>query len=113
MFSFAKEIFFNKKICFQAVKLLTTNIPPKLTIDVLRQASKSCVVKREFAKAEMLVKQAVCLAKDVYGTNHSKYADCLIDYGFYLLNVDCITASMQVLITQLSLKCNNNGSENL
>jgi len=82
----------------EAVKLLTSAIPPKLTIDVLRQASKSCVVKREFAKAEMLVKQAVCLAKEKYGTSHSKYADCLIDYGFYLLNVDCITSSMQVCI---------------
>ena len=42
-----------------AVKLLSSTIPPKLTIDVLRQASKSCVVKREFSKAELLVKQAV------------------------------------------------------
>jgi len=97
----------------EAVKLLTTNIPPKLTIDVLRQASKSCVVKREFAKAEMLVKQAVCLAKDVYGTNHSKYADCLIDYGFYLLNVDCITASMQVYKNALDVRLDCFGSENL
>ena len=61
------------------VKLLATNIPPKLSIDVLRQASKYCVVKREFVKAELLVKQAVCLAKEVYGTSHSKYVDCLND----------------------------------
>jgi hypothetical protein len=79
----------------KAVQLLTPGLQPKLTIDVLRQASKACVVKREFRKAEILVKQAVCLAKGQYGTSHAKYADCLIDYGFYLLNVDCITASMQ------------------
>lgn len=97
----------------EAVKLLTPNIPPKLTIDVLRQASKSCVVKREFAKAEMLVKQAVCLAKEVYGTSHSKYADCLIDYGFYLLNVDCITASMQVYKNALDVRLDCFGAENL
>jgi len=97
----------------EAVKTLTSNVPPKLTIDVLRQASKSCVVKREFAKAEMLVKQAVCLAKEVYGINHSKYADCLIDYGFYLLNVDCITASMQVYKSALDVRLDCFGEENL
>ena len=42
-----------------AVKLLTPQSPAKLAVDVLRQASKSCVVKREFTKAELLVKQAV------------------------------------------------------
>jgi len=39
----------------EAVKLLSSSIPPKLSIDVMRQASKSCVVKREFLKAELLV----------------------------------------------------------
>ena len=43
----------------EAVKLLTPQSPAKLAVDVLRQASKSCVVKREFTKAELLVKQAV------------------------------------------------------
>ena len=38
----------------EAVKLLTTSFPPKLTIDMWRQASKSCAVKLEFGKAEML-----------------------------------------------------------
>ena len=88
----------------------------QVMIDVLRQASKACVVKREFSKvsfrgskthfgwwssqwgmrrsrmimrrrnreqrwppscdlqAEVLVKQAVCLAKMIYGTNHAKYS---------------------------------------
>jgi len=97
----------------KAVKLLNSNIPTKLTVDVLRQASKACVVKREFAKAEMLVKQAVTLSKDVYGCTHSKYADCLVDYGFYLLNVDCITASMQVYKTALDVRLECFGTENL
>ncbi len=35
------------------------------------------------------------LAREVYGENHPKYADALIDLGFYLLNVDCISKSMQ------------------
>lgn len=96
-----------------AVKLLSSNIPPKLTIDVLRQASKSCVVKREFSKAELLVKQAVSLAKTVYGDSHPKYADCLVDYGFYLLNVDCITASMKVYQNALDVRRMSFGGDNL
>ena len=64
-----------------SIRQLTPSLPTKLKIDVLRQASKSCVVKREFAKAEILVKQAVSLAKAVYGDSHPKYADCLVDYG--------------------------------
>ena len=56
------------------------------------------MVKREFAKAELLAKHAVCLAREVYGPHHAKYADCLVDLGFYLLNIDCIGPSMQVLI---------------
>lgn len=97
----------------KAVKLLTPSLPPKITIDVLRQASKACVVKREFSKAEMLVKQAVCLSKTQYGTCHVKYADCLIDYGFYLLNVDCITQSMQVYKNALDVRLECFGKENL
>ena len=88
----------------EAVKLLSSSIPPKLSIDVMRQASKSCVVKREFLKAELLVKQAVSLARSGYGESPPKYADCLVDYGFYLLNVDCITASMKVYQNALNVR---------
>lgn len=97
----------------ESVKLLSGSIPPKLSIDVMRQASKSCVVKREFSKAEMLVKQAVNLAKSVYGDSHPKYADCLVDYGFYLLNVDCITASMKFYQTALDVRKAAFGGDNL
>ena len=42
-----------------------------------------------------------------YNFNHNytlqRYADCLIDYGFYLLNVDCITASMMVSIININI----------
>ena len=69
--------------------------PPKTMIDALRQASKACVVKRLFAKAELLIQAAVGLAREVFGTSHPKYADCLVDYGFYLLNVDSIRKSLQ------------------
>jgi len=97
----------------KAVGLLSSSLPPKLTIDALRQASKACVVKREFAKAEMLIKEAVYRAKEMYGERHAKYADCLIDYGFYLLNVDCISSSMQVYRNALDVRLECFGPNNL
>ena len=39
------------------VILLFCSPEPQITILIPRQASKACVVKREFSKAEMLVKQ--------------------------------------------------------
>ena len=77
--------------------------PPKTMIDVLRQASKACVVKRLFAKAELLIQAAVSMAREVFGTSHPKYADCLVDYGFYLLNVDSIRKSLQAYRSALEV----------
>lgn len=40
--------------------------------------------------------QAVVIANEVFGDQHPKYADTLIDYGFYLLSVDAISQGVQV-----------------
>ncbi|EPY86534.1 amyloid protein-binding protein 2 [Camelus ferus] len=57
---------------------------------------EACVVKREFKKAEQLIKHAVYLARDHFGSKHPKYSDTLLDYGFYLLNVDNICQSVAI-----------------
>uniref|UniRef100_A0A3P8S8F0 Amyloid beta precursor protein (cytoplasmic tail) binding protein 2 n=1 Tax=Amphiprion percula TaxID=161767 RepID=A0A3P8S8F0_AMPPE len=49
--------------CIEAMKEITPGLPVKVIVDVLRQASKACVVKREFRKAEQLIKHAVFLAR--------------------------------------------------
>jgi hypothetical protein len=56
------------------------------------------------AKAEILIQEAVYLAKEVFGTTHPKYADCLVDYGFYLLNVDSIRKSLQAYQSALEVR---------
>lgn len=71
-------------------------IEPELTVDILRQSAKSCVVKREFHKAELLIKEAVYLARDLYGSKSVKYADALLDYGYYLLNRDSVQQAVAV-----------------
>lgn len=54
------------------------------------------MVKREFQKAGLLIKQAVYLAREIFDTDHPKYSDVLIDYGFYLLNSDSIVNSVSI-----------------
>lgn len=79
-------------------------MPPKTVVEVLRHASKSCVVKREFTKAGLLVRQAVDLAAEVFGTDHPKYADALLDYGFFLLYYDSKQQCVEVYeVTMLML----------
>lgn len=36
------------------------------------------------------------LFREHFGKRHPKYADTLQDYGFYLLNVDSVAASVKV-----------------
>lgn len=79
----------------KAVMNLTTEIPARVVIDILRQAGKASVLRRQFPKAEILLREALLRARDVYGENHLKYADCLVDYAFYLLNVDGVVKSVQ------------------
>lgn len=81
----------------EALKQLRPTLPRRIIINVLRQAAKSCVIKRKFQKAGLLIKQAVYLAREMYNNkDHPKYSDVLIDYGFYLLNSDSIVNSVAV-----------------
>ncbi|KTF95248.1 hypothetical protein cypCar_00006529 [Cyprinus carpio] len=90
--------------CIEAMREITVGLPVKVVVDVLRQASKACVVKREFRKAEQLIKHAVFLAREHFGHKHPKYSDTLLDYGFYLLNVDNICQSVAIYQTALDIR---------
>ena len=78
------------------MRQLNPSLPGCIIINVLRQAAKSCVIKREFKKAGLLIKQAVSLARELFDSEHPKYSDVLLDYGFYLLNSDSIVNSVSV-----------------
>ncbi|XP_077509378.1 protein interacting with APP tail-1 [Amblyomma americanum] len=97
----------------QALMHLNSNAHPKSIIDVLRQASKACVVKREFKQAELLIKQALHLAWEHFGREHPKTADTLLDYGFYLLNTDSVSQSVRVYRKVLDIRQNVHGGNNL
>ncbi|XP_058835070.1 amyloid protein-binding protein 2-like [Topomyia yanbarensis] len=97
----------------RALRHVNKHTPDKIVVDVLRQMAKSCVVKRQFQSANMLIKQAVCRARASFGTNHQKYADALLDYGFILLNVDSIANSVAVYSEAHEILCRIFGSRNL
>lgn len=96
-----------------ALKELNNNLPSRIIIDVLRQAAKSCVVKREFKKAGLIIKQAIYLSREIFDTEHPKYCDVLIDYGFYLLNYDSIKNSVSIYQTALDIRKSIFGKTNL
>ncbi|XP_029710639.2 amyloid protein-binding protein 2-like [Aedes albopictus] len=97
----------------RALRHISKKTPDKITVDVLRQVAKSCVVKRQFQLASMLIKQAVCRAQNSFGTSHQKYADALLDYGFFLLNVDSIANSVAVYREAHEILCRIFGPRNL
>ncbi|XP_011860542.1 PREDICTED: amyloid protein-binding protein 2-like [Vollenhovia emeryi] len=97
----------------EALRQLKPSLPAGIIVDVLRQAAKSCVVKREFQKAGLLIKEAVYLAREVFDTDHPKYSDVLIDYGFFLLNFDSISNSVTVYKTALDIRRTIFGRTNL
>lgn len=74
-------------------------------MEVLRQTSKSCVVKRRFNQAGLLIRQAVSLAGQLYEIDgHPQYSNTLMDYGFYLLNFDSVKESVKVYERALSIR---------
>ena len=100
---FIIDLILNDFDCFQAyrwsveaLKQVKPGLPSRVTIDVLRQVAKSCVVKREFKRAGLLARQAVNLTKEVFDKDHPKYSDSLLDFGFFLLNFDSIRQSVVV-----------------
>ncbi|KAM3957143.1 protein interacting with APP tail-1 isoform 1-T1 [Aphomia sociella] len=80
----------------RALRLIDERTPPKLTVEVLRACGKACVVKRRFGAAGLLLRQAVARARRQHGGAHPRTAHALLDYGFYLLNVDCIPRCVAV-----------------
>ncbi|XP_022200085.2 amyloid protein-binding protein 2 [Nilaparvata lugens] len=97
----------------EAIKQLDAGVSARITIDTMCQASRACVLKREFTKAGILVRQAVSLARDTFGKEHLRFADTLHDYGFYLMNSDSIKDSVRVYETALNLKKAVFGPNNL
>ncbi|KAK0057214.1 amyloid protein-binding protein 2 [Biomphalaria pfeifferi] len=99
--------------CHLAILELNSNMPPMAVVNVMRLCSKACVVKREFKTAELLIKYAVAYAREKFGKYHPKHADTLLDYGFFLLNSDCVIPAVQVYQLALDIRQSVFGGNNL
>lgn len=97
----------------EAVKELNSSLFPKDVIRVLCQASKACILKRKFKCSEILIKQALLLARETFGSRSLVFARTLVDYGYYLLNIDSLAHSVKVYQTALNLHICVFGGNNL
>merc|ERR1711997_832224 len=97
----------------RAIKSVSHTTPSRVAIDVLRQAGKANVVRRQFYLAHLLLCEALLYAQEIFGKQHLRYADCLMDFGFYLLNVDEVGKSVQAYQEALSIRESILGHHNL
>ncbi|BFZ18781.1 hypothetical protein BsWGS_21820 [Bradybaena similaris] len=98
--------------CHLAILELNSNMCAMSIVNVMRLCSKACVVKREFKTAELLIKYAVAFARVKFGKYHPKHADTLLDYGFFLLNSDCVSPAVQVYQLALDIRQSVFGGNN-
>eukprot|EP00794_Sanderia_malayensis_P014032 gene14032-15491_t len=101
------------KSSLTALAELSPDFPYKVVVDTLRQAAKTSIVKRQFKQAGTLIKQAVYIARRIAGEEHPKFAECLSDYAFYLLNVDGVASSVEVYKEALDIRKRLFGDNNL
>jgi len=99
----------------KAVEGIRAKTPPapRVIVDILRQAGKSSVVTRRYPLAQLLLREALLKSHEIYGKDHLKYADCLQDYAFYLLNVDKVGLSVQAYEEALKIRTDILGHNNL
>ena len=97
----------------KSLKNVNKDTHPRVVIDVFRQMAKVCVVKHQFKQAKMLIQQAVYKARNTFGPQHQKYAETLLDYGFYLLNTDSIANSVAIYKAALEIFRNIFGDINI
>jgi len=53
------------------------------------------------------------VCRDEFGTKHQRYSDALLDYGFFLLNIDCICQAVKVYQMALDIRVAIFGGNNL
>ncbi|XP_050304147.1 amyloid protein-binding protein 2 [Anthonomus grandis grandis] len=81
----------------KGLKLLPTGLPNRTILEVLRQSSKACVIKRKFMQADLLITQAKNLGEMLHNQKRlPTFSNILMDYGFFLLNSDAVSESVSV-----------------
>lgn len=97
----------------KAISELNSSLPARDLVNILRIASKSCVVKKQFKQAEFLIKQAIQRARENFGEHSLIYADTLIDFGYFLLHADATGHAVEVYQKALDIHIEVLGGKNL
>ncbi|KAL1451966.1 hypothetical protein WDU94_006290 [Cyamophila willieti] len=99
----------------KALENLSERLPRGVIVDILCQAAKAHVIKRQLPKAELLIQQALYRSKELCKEHiyHTKFINTLLDYAFFLLNSDAVKRSVSVYQFALKLKKVLFGHENL
>jgi len=53
------------------------------------------------------------MCSEEFGSKHHRYSDALLDYGFFLLNIDCICQAVKVYQMALDIRVAVFGGNNL
>ncbi|KAI5719928.1 hypothetical protein M8J76_016714 [Diaphorina citri] len=90
----------------KALENLTERLPRSVIVDILCQASKAHVIKRQLPKAELLILQALYRSRELCKEHvyRTKFLNTLLDYAFFLLNSDALALKLKQVLF---------GSENL
>ena len=93
----------------KAVKLIPqAYVSPKTTIDALLQTSQALIMKSDLKLARKFILASMQECKVVFGENHLKYADCLMNFSHLLeLNGEEIDKSIEVIQEALEVSTNN------
>ncbi|KAG8189825.1 hypothetical protein JTE90_026128 [Oedothorax gibbosus] len=97
----------------KAIECMDSSLSPREIVNILCNAAKACVVKKQFRQAELLIKQAVQRASERFGSRHLFVANALIDYGYYLLHNDSSGHAVKVYQKALDIRINVLGGNNL
>lgn len=99
----------------KALENLSDKLPKSVIVDILCQAAKSHVIKRQLKKAELLILQALYRSRELCLEHlyNIKFLNTLLDYAFFLLNSDAVKRSVLVYQLALKLKQVMFGTENL
>lgn len=84
----------------------------KTVMRVFSQVSKIMVVRRQFRRAELLIKHAVALSLRHYERG-KRYPAPLLDFGFYLINVDMNEAASRICQIALDYRQAQFGGRNM
>ena len=94
-----------------AFKMMTTDLPPRVVLDILKQGASVSLFKNELTEARNLLAYALELVRREYGDVHPITIEVLEKYGEYLIKNDEVFLAAKVTHFTLRKACQLWGDE--